>query len=38
MNEGKLNEMIRTSLDQIREIAGGDTVTGRLLCVSQLGA
>ena len=28
MNESKLNEMIRTSLDQIREIAGGDTVTG----------
>ena len=28
MNESKLNEMISTSLEQIREIAGTDTVTG----------
>lgn len=28
MNEHKLNEMISTSLGQIREIAGADTVTG----------
>ncbi len=29
MNDSKLSEMIRTSLDQIREIAGADTVTGK---------
>ncbi len=28
MNESKLNEMISTSLEQIRELAGADTVTG----------
>jgi len=29
MNESKISEMIATSLEQIREIAGSDTVTGK---------